>query len=54
MRLGLGSSDQDFVQYIGTTSDEMSGPIASNLVLLGDLERAAQGTKVRFLGWYWL
>ncbi|KAH6621930.1 CST complex subunit Ten1 [Boeremia exigua] len=28
----------------------MSGPVASNLVLLSDLETTAQGTKVRFLG----
>ncbi|KAI4942689.1 hypothetical protein J4E91_009858 [Alternaria rosae] len=28
----------------------MSGPIASNLVLLSDLPACAQGTKVRFLG----
>jgi hypothetical protein len=30
----------------------MSGPVASNLVLLNDLSAHAQGTKVRFLGWY--
>ena len=29
----------------------MSGPVASNLVLLGDLPACAQGNKVRFLGW---
>jgi hypothetical protein len=29
----------------------MSGPVASNLVLLGELERSHPGTKVRFLGW---
>ncbi|KAI4625919.1 hypothetical protein J4E80_003053 [Alternaria sp. BMP 0032] len=28
----------------------MSGPVASNLVLLSDLPGCAQGTKVRFLG----
>ncbi|KAF1931192.1 uncharacterized protein M421DRAFT_2709 [Didymella exigua CBS 183.55] len=28
----------------------MSGPVASNLVLLSDLKTTAQGTKVRFLG----
>ncbi|KAJ4384876.1 hypothetical protein N0V86_000479 [Didymella sp. IMI 355093] len=28
----------------------MSGPVASNLVLLTDLKTTAQGTKVRFLG----
>ena len=50
--LGLGSSDQGFVQLMNTTSDSMSGPVASNLVLLTDLETTAQGTKVRFLGWY--
>lgn len=50
--LGLGSSDQGFVQLMNATSDDMSGPVASNLVLLTDLETTAQGTKVRFLGWY--
>ncbi|CAA9962780.1 hypothetical protein P3342_002550 [Pyrenophora teres f. teres] len=30
----------------------MSAPVASNLVLLSDLPTCAQGTKVRFLGWY--
>jgi hypothetical protein len=29
----------------------MSGPVASNLVLLSDLKTIAQGNKVRFLGW---
>lgn len=38
---------------MNTTSDDMSVPVASNLVLLGDLKTTAQGTKVRFLGWYW-
>jgi hypothetical protein len=33
-------------------SSTMSGPVASNLVLLSDLPGCAQGTKVRFLGWY--
>ncbi|KAL1792656.1 hypothetical protein ACET3X_009163 [Alternaria dauci] len=28
----------------------MSGPVASNLVLLADLPACAQGSKVRFLG----
>jgi hypothetical protein len=50
--LGLGSSDQGFVQHMNTTLDDMSGPVASTLVLLSDLKTAAQGTKVRFLGWY--
>lgn len=39
-------------QHMNTSSDDMSGPVASNLVLLSDLETTAQGTKVRFLGWY--
>lgn len=30
----------------------MSGPVPSNLVLLGDLGKCAPGAKVRFLGWY--
>ncbi|KAF3007649.1 hypothetical protein E8E13_008748 [Curvularia kusanoi] len=48
--LGLGSSDQGFVRRMNTISDDMSGPVASNLVLLSDLGTIAQGTKVRFLG----
>ncbi|KAL1592000.1 hypothetical protein SLS60_011592 [Paraconiothyrium brasiliense] len=28
----------------------MNGPVASNLVLLGELDKCAPGTKVRFLG----
>lgn len=50
--LGLGPSDQGFVQLMYTASDDMSGSVASNLVLLSDLKTTAQGTKVRFLGWY--
>jgi hypothetical protein len=33
-------------------SPTMSGPVPSDLVLLGDLPTCAPGTKVRFLGWY--
>lgn len=29
----------------------MNGPVASTLVLLGELDKCAPGTKVRFLGW---
>lgn len=28
-----------------------NGPVASNLVLLAELDKCAPGTKVRFLGW---
>ncbi|KAJ4299448.1 hypothetical protein N0V90_004693 [Kalmusia sp. IMI 367209] len=28
----------------------MNGPVASSLILLGDLDKCAPGTKVRFLG----
>ncbi|KAJ8116200.1 hypothetical protein OPT61_g2309 [Boeremia exigua] len=35
---------------MNTISDDMSGPVASNLVLLSDLKTTEQGTKVRFLG----
>ncbi|KAF9697687.1 hypothetical protein EKO04_004093 [Ascochyta lentis] len=35
---------------MNTASDDMFGPVASNLVFLTDLKTTSQGTKVRFLG----
>ena len=58
-RAGLASASlfsdhlqgSSFTHHLNTISDDMSGPVASNLVLLSDLKTIAQGTKVRFLGW---
>jgi hypothetical protein len=51
---GLGSAGASASHRASAlvTTNLMSGPVASNLVLLSDLEQCVPGMKVRFLGWY--